>query len=159
MVIGVGGWLAFHGRLSVGSLVSFQAIFLSLSHYVEWLTRVIPNLVQAAAGMQRIEELLAERPQIMDRHGARILRRLNDAIRFDDVTFGYSSQRAALEHLSLEIRAGTFVAFVGSSGSGKSTVLNLLLRFYDPDGGSVRFDGRDLRDATQDSLRIQTGAV
>ena len=159
MVIGIGGWLAFRGELSVGSLVSFQAIFLSLSHYVEWLTRVIPNLVQAAAGMQRIDELLAARPQVVDRRGAPALPRLQHAVRFDDVSFSYADGRATLRRLDLAIPAGSFVAFVGSSGSGKSTVLNLLLRFYDPDSGTVRFDGCDVREAAQDSLRAQIGVV
>ncbi len=159
IVIGVGGWLAFEGRMSVGALVSFQALFLNLAHNVEGLTWVIPHLVQASAGMQRIEELLSERPQVEDRPGAGALPRLSASIRFDAVDFAYSAGRAGLRDLDLEIPAGSFVAFVGSSGSGKSTVLNLLMRFYDPDRGGVRFDGTDLREVTQESLRAQIGVV
>ena len=159
MVIGVGGWLAFRGQLSVGSLVSFQAIFLSLSHCVEGLTWVIPHLVQATAGMQRIDELLAELPQVVDRRDAPSIPRLQRAVRFDDVSFCYPGGSPVLNRLDLEIPAGSFVAFVGSSGSGKSTVLNLIMRFYDPTSGAVRLDDFDLRDVKQDSVRAQIGVV
>src|SRR5262249_30805577 len=102
---------------------------------------------------------LGERPQVTDRTGARTLARLSESIRFDGVHFDYAAGRAGLSGLDLEIRAGESVALVGESGAGKSTVLNLLMRFYDPTPGAVRFDGEDLRDATQESLRAQIGVV
>ena len=106
-----------------------------------------------------IEELLNEQPQVIDSPGAGTLPRLAQAIHFEDVCFSYTGQQAALNHVSFTIPAGHYVAFVGPTGAGKSTILNLLARFYDPTSGSVSFDGCDLRAVTQDSVRAQMGAV
>ena len=159
LVIGVGSYLAFVGRLSIGSLVTFQALLLSLTQSVYGLTWVVPHFVAATAGLSRIEEILAERPLVEDRPGAAVLPRLRTAIAFDAVSFGYVDNQTSLDAVTVELAAGTMVAFVGASGSGKSTALNLLLRFYDPRTGAVRFDGHDLRDVTQESLHAQVGVV
>ena len=159
LVIGVGSYLTFHGRMSIGSLVSFQALLLTLAQSVYGITWVIPHFVQAAAGMQRIDELLSERAQIEDAPKATTLPRRARSIRFDDVSFAYVPGETHLASIDLEIFAGDMVAFVGASGSGKSTALRLLLRFYDPVSGTVCFDGRDLRMVTQESLHRQTGVV
>ncbi|MBL8481744.1 MAG: ATP-binding cassette domain-containing protein [Rhodocyclaceae bacterium] len=159
MVIVVGGWLAFEGHLSIGALVSFQGLFMTLARGVEGVTGVLPHLVQATGGMRRIETLLCERALVTDAAEARALPRLAHAIRLESVDFAYAGEHAGLRDINLEIPAGSSVAFVGASGSGKSTLLNLLLRFYDPARGRVVFDGVDIRGATQDSLRAQIGVV
>jgi ATP-binding cassette subfamily B protein len=82
-----------------------------------------------------------------------------ESIEFSDVTFAYPGAQKSIDNVSFSIRRGTSVAFVGASGSGKSTVLNLMLRFYDPAHGAVLIDGVDLRDVTLDSLRLQTAVV
>jgi ATP-binding cassette subfamily B protein len=159
MVIVAGAYLAFEGRLLIGSLVAFQGLFLNLSQSVYGLTCMIPHFVRATAGMQRIDELLSQQPEIIDHPDSRPLERLEHTIEFRGVSFSYSPEQVGLRNVSFVIPQGTCVAFVGPSGSGKSTVLSLLLRFYDPQSGAVLFDGRDLRSTTQNSLRSQTGVV
>ena len=115
---------------------------------------------QAAAGsMSRIQELLDEPPGIVDRPGAVALERLADEITLDAVTLAYGPGRPALDTVSLKIPIGSHVAFVGPSGAGKTSLLNLLLRFWDPTAGRVLLDGHDMRDLTVASLRSQFGVI
>ena len=159
VVMGVGAYMTFSGSLSIGSLVSFQSLFLALSWSLSYVTQYVPILVQAADGMQRIEELLRETPQVVDTPAATPLQRLQQAICFEDVDFGYTHEQRQLHGMCFTIRAGESVAFVGASGSGKSTILQLLTHFYDPVAGQITLDGRDLRHVTQASLRDQCGIV
>ena len=159
LVLGVGGYMAFRGQLSIGSLAAFQALFSNFVTSLASLTHFYPTLVQAGAGMQRIEELLAEKPGVVDPPGATALPRLAQEIRFSGVKFGYSPLQLILNDVSFVIHAGQSVAFVGPSGSGKSTVLTILTRFYEPDAGVVAFDGHEVRTVLQDSLRGQLGVV
>jgi ATP-binding cassette subfamily B protein len=159
VVLGVGASMAFRGCLSIGSLVSFQSLFMTLSWSLSYVTQYVPHLVQAASGMQRIEELLGEQPQVVDAPEATPLPRFAQAIRFEDVAFSYTSGQRHLRGVSFTIHAGESVVFVGPSGSGKSTILNLLTRFYDPVTGQVAIDGYNLRQVTQASWRAQSGIV
>ncbi len=159
LVLGVGGYMAFRGQLTIGSLAAFQALFGNFINSLASFTHFYPTLVQAGAGMQRIQELLAEIPGVADQPDAQPLPRLAREIRFSGVNFGYSPARRILDDVSFVIKAGESVAFVGPSGSGKSTVLTILTRFYEPDAGVVAFDGQGLRTVLQDSLRRQLGVV
>ena len=159
LVLGLGGYMAFRGRLSIGSLAAFQALFGNFINSLASFTHFYPTLVQAGAGMRRIQELLDEKPGVVDLPDARTLPRLSQEIKFNGVKFGYTSAQLNLNEVSFTIRAGESVAFVGPSGSGKSTVLTILTRFYEPDGGAVAFDGNDVRAASQESLRGQLGIV
>jgi ATP-binding cassette subfamily B protein len=159
LVLGVGAVMAFRHQLSIGALVSFEALFLTLSWSLSYVMQYVPSLVQAAGGTQRIAELLSEQPQVADAPGATPLPQLTQTITFEDVQFSYGGDRLNLAGASFAIRAGESVAFVGASGSGKSTVLNPLTRFYDPTAGRVTIDGRDLRHVTQASLRAHMGLV
>lgn len=123
------------------------------------LTWVVPHFVRATAGMQRIDELLAQQPDIFDAPDAVPLPEAGGTVAFRDVSFSYGAGKSGLDRASFEIASGTYAVFVGTSGSGKSTILNLLLRFYDPGRGSVTIGGRDLRGVTQASLRERTGVV
>jgi ATP-binding cassette, subfamily B, bacterial len=158
-VLGTGAVMAFHGTLTVGSLVSFDIIFLTFAVGVGSLSDVVPSLLRAAGGMQRIDELLAEAPRVADPAVPEPLPRLARSIAFEDVSFGYQPGKLDLQSVRFEIQHGWSVAFVGRSGSGKSTVFNLLTRFYDPVSGAVTLDGVDLRRAKQSDLREQTGVV
>jgi len=159
LVLGVGAYMAFHGQLSIGSLAAFQALFGNFSSSLTGFTHFYPTLVQAGAGMQRIQELLDEKPGVVDPPDAQPLPRLSQEIKFSGVKFGYNPAQLNLNDVSFTIRAGESVAFVGPSGSGKSTVLTILNRFYEPDAGAVAFDGHEVRAASQDSLRGQLGIV
>ena len=149
LVMGVRASMAFHQQLSIGALVSFQSLFLTLSWSLSYVTQYVPSLVQGAGGMQRIAELLSEQPHVVDAPDALPLPRFTQTITFEDVQFSYDGAHMNLAGVSFAIREGESVAFVGASGSGKSTILNLLTRFYDPTAGRVTMDGWDLRHVTR----------
>jgi ATP-binding cassette subfamily B protein len=159
LLISGGAYLAFRGSLSIGSLVSFNALFITVSTSVMGLTAVTPTLLQATGGMQRVQELLGEHPAIVEQSNARPLPPLSSGIRFVNVTFGYTNESRNLTNVSMELPKGARIAFVGHSGCGKSTNLNLIMRFYDPQAGRIMFDGIDLREALLDSLYEQVGIV
>jgi ATP-binding cassette subfamily B protein len=158
-VLGIGSHMAFMDQLTIGSLASFLALFLTLSASLLYVMQYIPNLAQASAGMKRVRELLTIQPEVIDMEAAQPLPRLARSIEFSDVRFGYTSSSMNLTDVSLQITKGSTVAFVGSSGAGKSTILQLIMRFYDPQAGSVNFDGQDLQRVTTKSLRSQIGVV
>ncbi len=125
------------------------------------LSRVNANLQQTMAASERIFETLDTHTEVQDRPGAKTLAGLAESIEFNDVVFNYDDDRThkILRGVSLSVRAGDMVAIVGRSGAGKTTLVNLLLRFYDVTSGSIAIDGIDIRDLTLASLRNQIGIV
>lgn len=158
-VIGIGAVMTYRNIITVGTLASFQVLLVGLNLNILSFTFSLPYLIEGIASMQRISVLLAEVPQVQDAPNAIALPHFSREIRFDNVTFNYSSERKGVNNLSLTIPQGHFVVFVGHSGAGKSTIVNLLTRLYDPDKGSILFDGINLRSCTQKSLRDQIGLV
>ena len=159
LVLLLGSWFALRGRIEIGTLVAFQGLVITLSGSLWGVTLTIPHFVQAIAGMRRIDALLAEQPEVADAPGARPLPRVAKSIEFRGVSFAYGGGSGGVRDVSLTIPAGKKAAFVGASGSGKSTVLSLLLRLHDPEAGSILIDGEDLRRFAQESLRAQFGVV
>ena len=159
IIIGVGAVLVIRGFLTIGGLLAFVGLLLNVDEASRGLADVVPNLLQGVGGMGRVEELLIENPQVADSPQASPLPPFAKEIRFEDVSFSYTGDEPHLKGVNLTIGKGQSVAFVGSSGCGKSTILNLLMRFYDPDEGRVAFDDVDLRQVTQDSLRSQISIV
>ena len=159
VVLGIGALVAFEGQLTIGTLVSFQSLFMTVSWSLSYVTQYVPNLVLAAGGLQRIDELLATRPLVTDAVGAQPMPGLAHEIRFEAVVYGFGRWPPIINGLNLSIHAGERIAIVGPIGSGKSTVLRLLARFADPAVGRIRVDGRDLRELTMASLRRQIGVV
>jgi len=159
LTVAGGALLTFFGYLTLGELISFQVLLASLTVAINELTWSMPYLVRAAGGMQKVESLLGQSPEVKDEPGAAALPRPEREIVFENVTFGYVDGQPLLKDLSLSIPLNRSVLLVGPSGSGKSTLLYLLMRFYDPQQGVVRIDGQDLRAVTQDSLRQYISAV
>jgi ATP-binding cassette, subfamily B, bacterial len=159
IVLGFGAYMAWQGSITIGSLAAFQTIFLSMSTYMTWVTQYMSQMLQAAGAVERLEEIIREAPEVADAPDAVPLPGFATDIRLNNVTFGYTPAMPNLGNVSITIKRGERVAFVGASGSGKSTILNLIMRFYDPQAGSVTIDGIDVRQITQESLRSRMGVV
>ncbi|BCJ76347.1 hypothetical protein CS0771_58910 [Catellatospora sp. IY07-71] len=158
MVLLCGGWMAIEGHASVGAIVAFNSYVLMLQPPFRMLGMMIMMGQRAAASAQRIYEVLDTRSEIAERADP-VRTRLRGDIEFAGVDFAYPDGTVALRGLDLRIPAGTTVAVVGRTGSGKSTVARLLARYYDATAGTVRLDGRDVRDYALDTLRDQVGIV
>jgi ATP-binding cassette, subfamily B, bacterial len=159
IVLAVGSYMTIYGVLAVGQLVAFQGLFLGLSYSLIMTSSFIPLIIQTKVGINRINKLLDEKIQVKDETTAKALPEFNDKIEFENVSFGYKNDEKNLQGLSITIPKNKSVAFVGPSGCGKSTILNLIMRFYEPNTGRVKFDGYDVKKATQASLRKQLGIV
>ncbi len=148
-------------QLTQGEFTSFIAALFLMYGPAKKLSRVNANLQQAMAASERIFETLDTHTEVTDRPGARPLAGIEHSLDLQDVVFNYDDDRAhkILRGVSLRVRAGDMVAIVGRSGAGKTTLVNLLLRFYDVTSGSIAIDGVDIRDVTVASLRQQIGIV
>lgn len=157
MILAAQGVVA--GTLTVGDVVLLNAFLLQLYQPLNILGFVYRELKQSLADLETLASLLAMKPEIADRPGAASLSLRGGEVQFDGVGFSYDERRPILQGLSFKIPAGQSLAVVGSSGSGKSTIVRLMFRFYDVDGGSIQVDGQDVRDVTQASLRSVIGLV
>lgn len=146
-------------RVIEGALVAFYAYLQLLQRPIRRFGRVMNTIQQAAASAERVFEILDSRPEVAEKPGAITLPRIEGRVRFENVTFGYGNDPDVLHGVSLEIEPGMSVALVGPSGAGKTTLANLLLRFYDPREGRIIVDGVDVKEVTLESLRMQMGVV
>ncbi len=159
-MLAVGGHRVLDGQLTIGELVTFN-------FYVQllvWPLRTIGMTVafgqRAAAALERIDDVLGTTPLVADGDEEAVeAGNGRGRVSFDGVTFGYDSGEPVLDDLHLEVEPGTSVALVGATGSGKSTIARLLVRFYDPQRGSIRLDGVDLRDRSVHAVRRSVGLV
>ncbi|HEV2074349.1 MAG TPA: ABC transporter ATP-binding protein [Thermomicrobiales bacterium] len=159
-VIWVGGWMVLTGRLSFGTLVQFERYTSMLQEPIRWLGFVVNRMARAIASGDRIFEILDTKRSIKDAPDATTMPDMRGVVEFHDVSFGYAKGKAdALHHVSFQARPGQITALVGPTGSGKSSVVSLIPRFYDVAEGQVTIDGRDVRSITLSSLRSQIGIV
>jgi ATP-binding cassette, subfamily B, bacterial len=158
-VLALGGWLAIHGMITLGTFLAFSAYLAQMSGPVRSLTMMVTIGQEARASVIRVFDVIDSRPAIADEPDAVPLPRDAADISFEDVWFGYDPAQPVLRGLSLQVSPGETVAVVGASGSGKSTIALLLPRFYDPQDGSVRVGGYDVKTVTRDSLRDAIGLV
>jgi len=160
IVLGYGGTLVFHGDLTPGGLFVFIGLLSNFFDPVQQLSQFYQTFLAATAALDNIFTVLDTEPDLTDAPDARELPGIRGEVVFDDVHFAYSEGSAEVLHgVSFTVPAGGTIALVGHTGAGKSTIVKLLARFYDPTGGRITVDGNDLRDVTVASLRRQLGIV
>jgi ATP-binding cassette subfamily B protein len=155
----LGADLALRGELTPGTIIVFLSYLTSLYDPLDSITHTAQTAQGAAAEADRVAEILEIEPEIQDRPRAIEARHVRGDIRYHDVSFGYAPGEPVLQHVSLEAGPGDVVAIVGPTGAGKTTLVNMLVRFYDPWSGSITLDGHDLRDFRHRSLRRQVALV
>ncbi len=158
-ILWYGGREVIAGRLTLAMITGFLMYGISIAASLGGLGGLYAQLRAAVGGVQRVFEILDTNPSVQDLPEAVDLPAVRGQIAFENVSFSYDGEARVLKDVSLEVRAGEILALVGPSGAGKSTVFNLIPRFYDPAGGKICIDGRDLRSVTQHSLREQIGIV
>lgn len=159
IVVGFGGYLAYLHQIDVGDIVAFL-LYLTLFYApITGLANLLEQMQQALAGAERVIEVLDAPETVRDLPGAVPLENPRGEIRFENVSFSYTDGVPVLENVSFEVKPGEMVALVGPTGVGKSTIAQLVARFYDPQNGIIRIDGKDLRDIELASLHHNVAAV
>ena len=159
IVLWFGGYLVSEEALTVGVLVAFIGYLSSFFDPLQQLSQLYNTFQSSMAAVQKIYTVLDTEPDLVDAPDAKPLPEVRGAVTFEGVTFGYDEGTDVLHDLSFSAPAGTTIALVGTTGAGKSTIVKLLARFYDPGAGTVRIDGHDLRSVTMKSLREQLAVV
>ncbi len=159
MIIWYGGREVINDNLTAGSLIAFLIYTVNLSNPIKRLSRVYGNIQKAISAAERVFGVLDTKPEIEDIPNAAQLPTIKGYVAFNHVTFEYKKGEPALQQLNLEVNPGQVVAIVGPSGAGKTTIANLIPRFYDPTEGNITVDGIDIKTVTLQSLREQIGIV
>ena len=156
----MGAWLMMKGELSAADLVTFLLYINNFTEPVKKLVNFTEQFQNGYSGYERFLEIMSIAPDIKDKEDAQSLDRVKGEIQFEDVSFHYSENKEnVLSHVNLDVKPGEYVALVGSSGAGKTTLCSLIPRFYDVTGGAVLLDGIDIRDVKLKDLRRQIGIV
>ncbi len=159
LVLWFGGRLALSGSLSSGSLVVFIWYLGKMYKPMQELSKLTDTYTKAAIGYERVQEVLTTDREVRDMRGAKAAPRFKGDIEFDNVSFAYNEETPILKDVSFKVEAGQVAALVGPTGAGKSSIISLIARFYDPDAGDIKIDGKDIRRYKQKSLRHQISFV
>jgi len=159
ILCGLGGWLAIRGMVSIGTIATFISYSRRFAEPLRQLGNLYNQVQGALAGAERIFELLDTLPDLTEAPRALELSRVTGEVNLDHVTFSYLPGVPVLQDICLHASPGERIALVGHTGAGKTTLVNLLSRFYDIDTGTIRIDGVDIRSVSQDSLHRQLGVV
>ncbi|GIV77711.1 ABC transporter ATP-binding protein/permease [Litorilinea aerophila] len=154
-----GGWMALLGWVTVGTIAAFVNYARQFGRPLNQIANLYNAIQSAIAGAERVFEVLDEVPEITDAPGAIALSQIRGEVIFEDVSFSYDGKTPTLKGVSLHARPGQVVALVGPTGAGKTTIVNLLTRFYDVDSGRITIDGHDIRHIQVDTLRRHLGIV
>jgi ATP-binding cassette subfamily B protein len=157
--LALGGALIMEQQISLGTLIAFVSYLGGVFHPVQTLTGMYQTLRKAAVSLEAVLSILEAQDSLGDAPDAREATELSGAVEFDGVGFHYRPERSILNDISLSVKAGEMIALVGPSGAGKTTLMSLLQRLYDPTRGAIRVDGQDIRSFKQRSLRFQIGVV
>jgi subfamily B ATP-binding cassette protein MsbA len=158
-IIWYGGMEVINGELTAGSLIAFLVYAVNISNPLKRLSKVYGNIQRALAAAQRVFDVLDTEPEIKDMPGAINLPTIRGEVSFNNLSFAYKENELALSDITITAQPGQMVAIVGPSGAGKTTIANLIPRFYDPTGGAICIDGIDIKTVTLNSLREQIGIV
>lgn len=159
LILLFGGWRVINTDLTIGQLAAFVFYMQILAMPVRMSGMIVNSYARAASGGQRLFEILDMPSEVVEKPNAKEMPRVNGHVRFENVSFGYEENKPVLRNINLELEAGKVVALLGAPGSGKSTVANLLPRFYEVGSGRITIDGMDIRDVTLRSLRHNIGMV
>jgi ATP-binding cassette subfamily B protein len=159
VIAGLGGWLAIMGVVTVGVIVAFLAYIRQFFQPLRSLAQLYNQLQSGLAGAERIFEVMDANVTVADKPDAIPLDRIRGQVEFENVTFAYEEGKPVVQDVNMTVEPGQTIALVGPTGAGKTTVINLLGRFYDVQEGAIRVDGLDIRDVQQATLRRQLGIV
>jgi ATP-binding cassette subfamily B multidrug efflux pump len=159
VLAGLGGYLALQGLVSVGTIAAFISYGQNFINPLRQIANIYNSIQAALAGAERIFEVIDTDSEIVDAQGAAPFEHLKGQVRFEGVDFGYVPGVPVIKNMTLEVKAGQTVALVGPTGAGKTTLVNLLGRFYEVQGGSISVDGRDIRSIRKADLRRKLGVV
>lgn len=159
IVLSIGGVMAAQQTVTIGIVVAFLAYVSRFFDPIRDLSQLYTTLQSATAGGERVLELLDTQPAVQDRPGAIEIPAIRGSIKLNHVSFGYSPEREILHDVSMQIEPGEIIALVGQTGAGKSSIANLVARFYDVTSGDIEIDGHDIREVTQVSMHSQMGLV
>lgn len=159
----MGGWLALKGTISIGNIQAFLQYVKNFNHPISQLSNVANILQSTAAAAERIFELLDEEEEVapidLEEEAREEKKRAQGAVTFEHVKFGYKEHKPLIKDFSFEVKPGQRIAIVGPTGAGKTTIVKLLLRFYELNGGRILIDGKDIKDYTRYELRNMFGMV
>jgi len=159
VLAGMGGWLALEGLATVGTIATFISYGRRFIQPLRQLANMYNSIQAALAGAERVFEIIDTEPELKDDPNAVPLESINGDVRFKNVDFSYIPNVPVIKDFSLDAKAGQTIALVGPTGAGKTTLINLLSRFYDINGGSIRIDGMDIRQLKKADLRRRFGVV